>query len=225
MKFLSQKEDFYVAICLSYSKGLVTNLVLRPDHPFWTHALRKKWFVCTTRAVCQHSHICIAYVRECVSFHSQTDAHYVICSKSLLGTAHERKKQIISIPTSLCEWIVFRWQPHHYVICLSAKGNWFAQRLEWTVICQRSRSPHLLICELKFIHSSGTIYEHIVWMNCLSLTATPLCDLSVCERQLIRTKVRMDSSLSAQPIASFLSANWNSFTHQVPFTKGNSFTQ
>ena len=141
MKFLSQTEDFYVAICLSYSKGLVTNLVLRPDHPFWTHALRKKWFVCTTRAVCQHSHICIAYVRECVSFHSQTDAHYVICSKSLLGTAHERK-QIISIPTSLCEWIVFRWQPHHYVICLSAKGNWFAQRLEWTVVCQRSRSPH-----------------------------------------------------------------------------------
>ena len=196
MKFLSQKEDFYVAICLSYSKGLVTNLVLRPDHPFWTHALRKKWFVCTTRAVCQHSHICIAYVRECVSFHSQTDAHYVICSKSLLGTAHERK-QIISIPTSLCEWIVFRWQPHHYVICLSAKGNWFAQRLEWTVVCQRSRSPHLLICELKFIHSSGTIYEHIVWMNCLSLTVTPLCDLSVCERQLIRTKVRMNNSLSA----------------------------
>ena len=25
MKFLSQTEDFYVAICLSYSKGLVTN--------------------------------------------------------------------------------------------------------------------------------------------------------------------------------------------------------
>ena len=98
------------------------------------------------------------------------------------------------------------------------KGNWFAQRLEWTVVCQRSRSPHLLMCELKFIHSSGAIYEHIVWMNCLSLTATPLCDLSVCERQLIRTKVRMDSSLSAQPIASFLSANWNSFTHQVQFT-------
>ena len=211
MKFLSQKEDFYVAICLSYSKGLVTNLVLRPDHPFWTHALRKKWFVCTTRAVCQHSHICIAYVRECVSFHSQTDAHYVICSKSLLGSAADR---LIFVSANWNSFI------KHFV-----KGNWFAQRLEWTVVCQRSRSPHLLICELKFIHSSGTIYEHIVWMNCLSLTATPLCDLSVCERQLIRTKVRIDSSLSAQPIASFLSANWNSFTHQVPFTKGNSFTQ
>ncbi len=64
-------------------------------------------------------------------------------------------------------------------------------------------------------------YQHtniIVWINCLSLTATPLCYLSVCERQLIRTKVRMDSSLSAQSIASSLSANWNSFTHQVQFT-------
>ena len=58
----------------------------------------------------------------------------------------------------------------------------------------------ILICELKFIHSSGAIYEHIVWMNCLSLTVTPLCDLSVCERQLIRTKVRMDSSLSARAV-------------------------
>ena len=48
-------------------------------------------------------------------------------------------------------------------------------------------------------------YQHtniIVWINCLSLAATPLCYLSVCKRQLIRTKVRMDSNLSAQPIAS-----------------------
>ena len=118
--------------------------------------------------------------------------------------------------TSLCEWIAFRWQPHHYVICLFAKGNWFAQRLEWTVVCQRSRSPHPYL--RTEIHSLIRYNLRTHCVNELPFADSHTAMWSVCLRKtIIRIKVWMDNSLSAQPISSSSYLRTEIHSHRYKF--------